>query len=59
MSFSDVLWVLAVIAFWGGVFCLMFLFVRLISRGRDDEETACDLPSDTISPADTSMHAPA
>lgn len=55
MSFGDVLWVLAVFAFWGGVFSLMFLFVRLISRGRDDEETACDLPSQT----DAASHAPA
>jgi hypothetical protein len=44
MSFGDVLWVLAVFAFWGGVFGLMYLFVWLISRGRDEEETACDLP---------------
>lgn len=44
MSFGDVLWVLAVFAFWGGVFGLMYYFVRLISRGRDNEETACDLP---------------
>ncbi|HEY7340849.1 MAG TPA: hypothetical protein VH591_08210 [Ktedonobacterales bacterium] len=59
MSFGDVLWVLAVFAFWGGVFCLMFFFVALISRGRDDEETACELPSETASSADTTMHAPA
>ena len=59
MSFGDVLWVLAVFAFWGGVFCLMFFFVALISRGRDDEETACELPTETASPTDTTMHAPA
>lgn len=56
MSFGDVLWVLAVFAFWGGVFCLMFFFVRLISRGRDVEETACDLP-EPIPQAETASHA--
>ena len=55
----DSLWVLVVFAFWAGLFGLMFLFVALISRGRDDEETACDLPSETASSADTAMHAPA
>ena len=55
-SFSDALWVLAVFAFWGAVFCLMFLFVALISRGRDDEETACDVP-EPIPQAETASHA--
>jgi hypothetical protein len=55
----DSLWVLAIFAFWGVLFGLMFLFVALISRGRDDEETACDLPSETVSSVDTAMHAPA
>lgn len=59
MSFGDVLWVLAVFAFWGLVFCLMFLFVSLISRGRDNEETACELPSPTVSQTDIATHAPA
>jgi len=56
MSFGDVLWVLAVFAFWGGVFCLMFFFVRLISGGRDGEETTCDLPEPTPQ-AETASHA--
>lgn len=59
MSFGDVLWVLAVFAFWGGVFVLMFYFVSLISRGRDGEETVCDLPMETASPMEASSHAPA
>lgn len=60
MSFGDVLWVLAVFAFWGLVFGLMFLFVGLISRGRDNEETACELPSPMMATrTDTASHAPA
>jgi hypothetical protein len=59
MSPGDVLWVLAVFAFWGFVFCLMFLFVRLISRGRDGEETTCEVPQPMASPVDTAGHAPA
>lgn len=57
MSFGDVLWVLAVFAFWGLVFGLMVLFTGLISRGRDGEETTCELPSATAT--DTATHAPA
>ncbi|HEX5156227.1 MAG TPA: hypothetical protein VFW17_03325 [Ktedonobacterales bacterium] len=56
MSFGDVLWVLAVFAFWGGVFGLMFFFVALISRERDDEETACDVP-EPIPQAEMASHA--
>ncbi len=56
MSFGDVLWVLAVFAFWGGVFVLMFYFVWLISRGRDGEETTCELPESTMR-ADTTTQA--
>lgn len=53
------LWVLAVFAFWGLVFGLMILFSGLISRGRDNEETACELPTPTTSQTDASSHAPA
>lgn len=59
MSPGDVLWVLAVFAFWALVFCLMFLFVSLISRGRDGEETTCEVPQPTPSPVDTTGHVPA
>ncbi|MGE5334787.1 MAG: hypothetical protein ACM3N4_08825 [Nitrososphaerota archaeon] len=59
MSFGDVLWVLAVFAFWGLVFGLMVLFSGLISRGRDGEEMTCELPSATTTPTDTATHAPA
>jgi len=59
MSFGDVLWVLAVFAFWGLVFGLMYFFVALISRGRDSEETACELPSAMASQTETATHAPA
>ncbi|HEU5348385.1 MAG TPA: hypothetical protein VFU63_07210 [Ktedonobacterales bacterium] len=58
MTFGDVLWVLAVFAFWGLVFALMVLFSGLISRGRDNEEKACDLPSVATSQTDTVTHAP-
>jgi len=44
MHLGDVLWVVAVIGFWALVFVLMFTFVRLIARGRDNEETVCELP---------------
>ena len=43
MQLGDVLWTLAVIGFWALVFVVMFSFVWLISRGRDNEETACEL----------------
>jgi hypothetical protein len=59
MSFGDVLWVLAVFAFWGFVFCLMFYFVSLISRGRDSEETECELPAPTHASMEATGHAPA
>ncbi len=44
MQLGDVLWVLAVVSFWAFVFVVMFSFVWLISRGRDNEETVCELP---------------
>lgn len=50
------LWALAVMAFWGFVFCLMFYFVWLIARGRDSEEAACDLPEPTPQ-SDAASHA--
>ncbi|HET9980285.1 MAG TPA: hypothetical protein VFQ32_07570 [Ktedonobacterales bacterium] len=58
------LWVLGVMAFWGLVFVLMIYFCFLISRGRDGEETECDLPSSTATPTNTTTtttatHAPA
>jgi hypothetical protein len=53
------LWVLGVFAFWGLVFVLMIYFCALISRGRDGEETTCDLPSSTATPTTTTTHAPA
>ncbi|HEX6543169.1 MAG TPA: hypothetical protein VF040_15540 [Ktedonobacterales bacterium] len=59
MSFGDVLGVLGVFAFWGLVFGLMVLFSALISRGRDGEETVCDLPAPATSQTETSGHAPA
>lgn len=45
MQLGDVLWVVAVIGFWALVFVMMFTFVWLIARGRDNEETVCDLPT--------------
>jgi hypothetical protein len=59
MAFGDVLAVLGVVAFWGLVFALMFLFVALISRGRDGEETVCELPAPSGSETQLSGHAPA
>ena len=57
MELSDVLWVLAVFGFWAFVFVLMFSFVWLISRGRDNEETVCDLPdSPSMTTATAQMH---
>ncbi len=44
MQLGDVLWALVVIGFWAFVFVVMFSFVWLISRGRDNEETVCELP---------------
>lgn len=56
---GDVLWVLAVIAFWAFVALLMFTFVRLISRGRDNEETVCDVPKEyaSVPPSDDRLAA--
>ena len=55
------LWALGVFAFWGLVFVLMVYFCFLISRGRDGEETTCDLPESAATPPDTTTttHAPA
>lgn len=51
---KDVIWVLVVFVFWIVVASLMFLFVRTISAGRDDDETVCDLseqmPGDRLMP---------
>lgn len=41
---GEVLWVLAVVAFWALVFSLMFLLVGRIARERDGEEVVCALP---------------
>lgn len=40
---GTVIFVVLVVAFWAFVFCLMMFFIRLISRGRDNEEVACDV----------------
>ena len=37
-------WVLAVVGFWALVFVVMFSLVWWSARGRDDEETVCELP---------------
>ena len=44
MQLGDALWAVVVIGFWALVFVVMFSFVWLISRGRDNEETVCELP---------------
>jgi hypothetical protein len=57
MQLGDVLWALVVIGFWAFVFVVMFSFVWLISRGRDNEETVCELPDATsIVTANTQLH---
>jgi hypothetical protein len=43
-TMGDVLWVLVVIGFWMFVGVLMVVFIRIISRSHDDEETVCDVP---------------
>ncbi|MBF6592118.1 MAG: hypothetical protein IVW57_16535 [Ktedonobacterales bacterium] len=44
MLISDVLGVLAVVAFWALVFSVVFYLVRMISVDRDGEQVACALP---------------
>jgi hypothetical protein len=57
MELGDVLWVVAVFAFWALVFVMMFSFVWLISRGHDNEETVCELPdTSSMITANTQMH---
>ena len=58
MSLRDLLGVLAVIAFWALVFCLMFFLVRLISVERDSEETVCELPESSSEPASVPRRSP-
>lgn len=53
--FGNVIWVIVVIAFWMIVASTVFLFVKTISAGRDDDETVCELTEtmsgDRLAPA--------
>ena len=55
---GTVIFVLAVVAFWALVFCLMMLFIRMISRGRDNEEVACDVTDESYILDKDTVHAP-
>ncbi|MGH2485968.1 MAG: hypothetical protein ACRDHE_08160 [Ktedonobacterales bacterium] len=53
--FGDVIWVIVVIAFWMFMASMVFIFVKTISAGRDDDETVCELTEtmsgDRLAPA--------
>src|SRR5262249_54383193 len=57
MQLGDLLLALAVIGFWALGFVLVFTFVWLISRGRDNEEMVCPLSdSSSILAASSQTH---
>ncbi len=41
---GDVIWVIAVIAFWMGLGALVVFLIRIVASSHDDEEIVCDLP---------------
>lgn len=46
---GDVFWVLVVIAFWAGVFALVFTLVRWAAGSLDAYEVLCSLPEPVTS----------
>jgi hypothetical protein len=51
---GNVIFVLAVVAFWLFVFLLMMVLIRMAAGAHDDEQTACDVPEDYYNRKDNS-----